>query len=328
MLAKTSPRFCLFTIAVWLSAWPAFGQQYQTLPPNSVVGNVQNQSNPSYAITFNELASQLMVNGGLVKGPAAAGPGHAALFGSTPSVLIDGGGVSGSGTVTQVTCGAGLTGGTFTTSGTCALNTSLAAAAPQGRLTLVSSTPVMTASFFGATAVVYTPYAGNLVPIYDGVSSMVPTPFSEVSQATSDTTKSPAAVAPNSVYDIFCWVDSGTNRCTRGPAWGGSTTRSAGTALTRLNGIWLNSSSITNGPAANRGTYVGTIASNGSSGIDYIFGSAASGGSSASLGVWNAYNRVLTQTSTTDTGTNYNYSSRPSACSGPPQVWRFRSCRV
>jgi len=39
-----------------------------------------------------------------------------------------GGGGSGSGTVTSVTCGTGLTGGTFTTSGTCALTTPVAAA--------------------------------------------------------------------------------------------------------------------------------------------------------------------------------------------------------
>ena len=32
----------------------------------------------------------------------------------------------------------------------------------------------------------------------------------ELSQALSDTTKSPAAAAANSLYDVFVWNDSGT----------------------------------------------------------------------------------------------------------------------
>ncbi len=212
---------------------------------------------------------------------------------------------AGTGTVTSVTANAPLTGGTITTSGNIGVNMPVT---PQGRLTLTSGTPVMTTSVTGATTVYYTPYAGNMVPIYDG-TNMVPTAFAEVSQATTDTTKSPAAVAANSCYDEFAWVDSGTNRVTRGPAWTNVTTRSAGTALTLVNGIFLNSVSITNGPAASRGTYVGTICSNGSSTIDYIFGAAASGGTAAVFNVWNAYNRVAVSTTISDTTTNWNYTT-------------------
>jgi hypothetical protein len=142
-----------------------------------------------------------------------------------------------------------------------------------------------------------------LVPIYDG-TNMVPTVFAEISQATTDSTKSPAAVAASKYYDLFVWNDSGTVRCTRGPAWTNSTTR--GYTLTVVSGISLNTSSITNGPAASRGTWVGTITSNGSSTIDYIFGAAASGGTAAFFGVWNAYNRVPTPTTVTDNGVFYN----------------------
>lgn len=183
-----------------------------------------------------------------------------------------------------------------------------AAIQPGGRITLVSATPVMTTTTSGATTVYYTPYIGNLVPLYDG-TNMIPTAFAEVSQLTTDTTKSPAAVVASSIYDLFAWNDSGTLRVTRGPVWTNATTRSAGTILVRTNGIWLNSVSITNGPAASRGTYVGTIASNGSSAIDYIFGAAASGGTAASLMVWNMYNRVDTGTKVTDNGTSYTYAS-------------------
>lgn len=178
-----------------------------------------------------------------------------------------------------------------------------------GRLTLTSVTPVLTATVSGATTVYYTPYTGQFVPLYDGTSMKMVDVGGELSQATTDATKSPAAVAASSVYDVFVWSDSGTFRATRGPAWTNTTTRSAGTALTRVKGILLNNATITNGPASSRGTYVGTIASNGSSTIDFIFGAAASGGTAAVLNVWNMYNRVSTVTTVTDSGVSYAYAS-------------------
>ncbi len=163
---------------------------------------------------------------------------------------------------------------------------------PQSRITLVSGLAVPTTDQVGIATVWVTPAGGNIIPTFNG-SSFDMTAFAEVSQTAADTTKSPAAVANNSVYDIFCWVDSGTNRCTRGPAWTNDTTRSAGTALVLQNGIWLNSVSITNGPAASRGTYVGSVRSNGTATFDLKFGSVASGGGQAWFGVWNMYNRAF-----------------------------------
>jgi hypothetical protein len=301
---KLTLRFGLLAASLWLAAISsAFAQTFENIPPNSVIGNVLGQSGPSYTVTFPQLAAQLVRTGIVVQGPTSSTPGHAAIFGSIPNSIVDGGAISGTGTVTAVTCGAGLNGGTFNVSGTCSVNMTIA---PQLRVTLTSATPVMTASVAGATTVLVTPYHGNMVLIYDG-TNMLPTAFSEVSQATTDTTKSPAAVAASSVYDIFCWVDSAINRCTRGPAWSNSTTR--GYTLTMVNGILLNTSSITNGPAALRGTYLGTIASNGSSTIDFILGAAASGGTAAVLNVWNAYNRVIVGTTVTDSGAPYTYTS-------------------
>jgi hypothetical protein len=108
---------------------------------------------------------------------------------------------------------------------------------------------------------------------------------------------------------MFVWNDAGTVRVSRGPLWTNDTTRSAGTALTRVNGILLNSVSITNGPAASRGTYVGTIRSNGAGSADWTLGAAASGGTAAFLSVWNAYNRVNITTNVIDSGTSYTYTS-------------------
>lgn len=177
---------------------------------------------------------------------------------------------------------------------------------PLGRLTLASGVPVMATSQAGKTTVYYTPYCGNIVPVYDG-TNMVPTVFSELSQATTDATKSPAAVAASKLYDMFVWNDGGTVRCTRGPAWTNSSTR--GYTLTMVNGILLNTSAITNGPAASRGTWVGTIASNASSTIDFIFGGAASGGLAGVFNVWNAYHRVNVGCTVVDQGAAYTLTS-------------------
>jgi hypothetical protein len=152
-------------------------------------------------------------------------------------------------------------------SGTVALDI---ATSPQGRITLTTAVPVTTSDVTGATTVYYTPYSGNQVPIYNG-STFVMTAFAELSQATTDATKSPAAVAASKVYDLFVWSDSGTIRCTRGPAWTNDTTPGTGAGTSELqmvSGIMTNKNAITNGPGANLGTYVGTIRSDASSQIN------------------------------------------------------------
>jgi hypothetical protein len=155
--------------------------------------------------------------------------------------------------------------------------------------------------------VYYTPYVGDMVPIYDG-SNVVPTIFTELSQATMDTTKSPAAAANNSNYDIFVWNDGGTLRATRGPAWTNDTTRSAATVLVRVRGLLLNNASITNGPAAQRGTYVGTIRTNGSATVDYQFGSVTGNWGAGNFGLWNCYNRVRVSTTIGDSTDSWTYN--------------------
>jgi len=166
---------------------------------------------------------------------------------------------------------------------------------PQGRLTLTAGTPVMTADAAAQTTIRYTPYTGRIVPINDGHVFYAQDIGAELTQTTTDTTKSPAAVAANSNYDLFVWNDAGTVRCTRGPAWTSSTARGTGastTELAQINGVYVNAVAITNGPGQYLGTYVGTVRSNGSSQIDYKLGTAASGTQEAFLGIWNMYNRV------------------------------------
>jgi len=179
---------------------------------------------------------------------------------------------------------------------------------PQGRLTLQTLTPVMTTTQPAKTTIFYTPYVGNRVPIYDG-TSMVMTTFAELSVATTDATKSPAAIGASKVNDWFVWSDAGTVRIGHGPDWTSDTARSAGTALTMVNGILLNNASITNGPAASRGTYVGTTRSNASSQLDWTFGTFGAAAGTALLGVWNCYNRRPVSTTTGTTTANWTYAT-------------------
>jgi hypothetical protein len=179
---------------------------------------------------------------------------------------------------------------------------------PQGRLTLTSGVAVMINSVAAANTLYYTPAGGRYVPIYNGTQFVMADIGAELSQLTTDATKSPSAVAASQVYDIFVWNDSGTIRATRGPAWsagtsGSNTVRGTGagsTSLTMLNGFQVNAVAITNGPAANQGTYVGTIMSDASSLLNMTFGSTSPGGTAALLGVWNAYNRSLMQAKVID----------------------------
>lgn len=182
--------------------------------------------------------------------------------------------------------------------------------APQGRLTLSTGVAVMTATVSAATTIYYTSYVGDQVPIYNGSTwAMTALPGGQISVATSDTTKSPAAIGASKVNDWFVWNDGGTIRIGHGPDWTNDTTRSAGTALVLVNGIYLNNASITNGPAAQRGTYVGTTRSNGSSQLDFIYGGTSAGGTAAFFGVWNTYNRVTVSTFVSDSTSSWTYNS-------------------
>lgn len=178
-----------------------------------------------------------------------------------------------------------------------------------GRLTLTSGTPVLTSNALAATTVYFTPYNGNLIPVtLDGVNFNF-TAFSELSQATTDTTKSPAAVAASKIYDIFVWNDGGTLRATRGPAWSSDTARGTGAGTTELqlvSGFYTNKNAITNGPGANRGTYVGSVRSNASSQIDFNIGGSASGGTAGWIGIWNNFNRRLVYAKSNDSGVSYS----------------------
>jgi len=173
---------------------------------------------------------------------------------------------------------------------------------PGGRLTLTTAVPVTTSDVTGATTIYYSPHRHNVVWLYDGTTWTSST-FSELSQATTDNTKSPAAVANNSNYDLFVWNDAGTLRCTRGFAWTLDTGRGTGagtTELELLDGRHVNKIAITNGPAAQRGLYVGTVRSNGSAQIN---------DSMLLRHVWNKYHRALRPMRRLESTASWAYTS-------------------
>jgi hypothetical protein len=199
-----------------------------------------------------------------------------------------------------------VTGSSSTTVWT-AINASTAAAvvpSPQGRLTLTTGTPVLAADVIAATTVYYTPYSGLLVPIYNG-TSFVPTSI----VAELNATLVASHVASN-IYDFYVFLLNGVPTLGTGPSWSAATagsitagscargTGAGGAALTRLQGIFVNTVSMTmrygNGTtttavAANQGTYVGSMFMDGSNGLVTCH---TAWGSSRKFGIWNAYNRV------------------------------------
>ena len=212
--------------------------------------------------------------------------------------------------------------------GTWAPPTSVVMTVPQGRLTLASGVPVMAPTSCGGSpcsnqgTLYFDAYAGpGYVPYYNGSTDAIDQiAGGEVSSTFASMSQ------PNDVFDVW-WVHSGANRICiatngSGAGWAGDTggsvtARGTGyTQLSRARGYLTNANSITNcfnnatqyGPvAANQATYLGTVATMGSSSVvSFVFGGSGSGGGAAKFGVWNYYNRVLFNTNVLDTGGPYN----------------------
>ncbi len=193
--------------------------------------------------------------------------------------------------------------------------------APQGRLTGVSATPVMTADLSAAGTIYYTPHEGNIVPIYGG-ASYSGYEFSEASIALNSTYQ-----AANGIYDVFAFDHDADGSVTFGfgPSWasgsGGSVgagssargTGAGGAALSRVGGFLLNAVSMTinNGATtysvgANRATYLGTIMVDGTAAkvscrVGY--------GQLRKWGIWNAFNQRPTVLELGDGTASWTYNT-------------------
>ncbi len=200
----------------------------------------------------------------------------------------------------------------------CSPNAAAATAVPPpgGYLTLSSdaSSPIITSDANAGTAVFYTPYVSNQVPIWNGSS------FTLYSTAQLTLTLNAGAHIANTIYDICIFLNNSVPTLATGPAWSnsaaGSGARGTGagtTQLQRVNGLWVNAVAITgiNGGntysiAANQCTYLGSIF------IDSIAGQISatiSFGQNRKWGVWNAYNRQQIEMQIGDSTGAWSYNT-------------------
>lgn len=156
----------------------------------------------------------------------------------------------------------------------------------QGRLTLTTGVPVTTADVTAATTLYYTPYGGDQIGLYDGVSAWAMVNFAETSLDIS-------AYTANKNYDIWAYNNSGT-LALDSTVWTDDSTRA--TALAFQNGIYVKTGATTR-------RYLGTIRITGTTGQTEDSGTKRF--------VWNHYNRSLKPSKITPySGTNtYTTSS-------------------
>jgi len=188
--------------------------------------------------------------------------------------------------------------GTTATAAWSAINASAAVPAvppPQGYLTPTSATAIILSDSSAATAIYYTPFVGNLVPIWNG-ARFVPTEFTELTLALA------SQHTASNIFDVFVFSNDGVLTLATGPAWStptaGSGARGTGagtTQISRLNGFWVNTVAMTgrNGSTtysidANAATYLGSLFIDGTNGQVTCH---RAWGASRKWGIWNAYNR-------------------------------------
>jgi hypothetical protein len=184
---------------------------------------------------------------------------------------------------------------------------------PQGYLTLTSGTPIISGDVSAATAVYYTPFEGNFVPIYDGTRWRL----YEFAELTLTLVSQHVA---NGIYDVFGFLNSGVVTIGTGPVWttvtAGSGARGTGagtTELTRTKGLLHNTvqitarnSSSTYTVAAGRATYLGSIWIDGSAGQITCHRAF---GQNRKWGVWNAYNRKPIHLNGGDSTATWTYTT-------------------
>jgi hypothetical protein len=192
------------------------------------------------------------------------------------------------------------------------------AQSPQGRLTLVNNTPVMTSDVVNATTVYYVPYQGNILATSNGTTVSPAYFFSPLTLTLESTVQT-----SGNIYDIFAFYTASTWYLCTGPAWNSSTSRGTGTGTTQLTqqtGVWLNTKAISNcyyslssvSVPALEGVYLGSIYMTGAGETSMQLQPAAAAGgptNGAFLGVYNAYNRLPITAAAMDSTSSWTYGT-------------------
>jgi hypothetical protein len=204
--------------------------------------------------------------------------------------------------------------------------------APQGRLTLVSGTPVMTSDQTAKSTIYYDCYIGNAVPYYNGSTDALDT-ISGCEVSLTMQTSGTGVTNNDGVFDIW-WVHGGANRiCVAtngsGGGWandiggGGKSNSNRAAAgystIHNTRGYWTNVTALDycyNGTtnygtvAVDQATYLGTIYTTAAGRTGMAFQpSPASGGTGNVLGLYNAYNRVAATAIVRDSSASWTYGS-------------------
>lgn len=197
---------------------------------------------------------------------------------------------------------------------------------PGGRLTLQSHTPVMITTQSNKTTLYYDCYVSNAVVYYNGTSDVAQTiPACEVSTAMQNS--GTGVLNSSDAFDVW-WSGVNSNICVATNGSGGGWIGDGGNISLRGSGFTVldrstrpyttNKNALThcyNGAtdygaiSANQATYLGSFITNAAGQTTWVFGSAASGGGSAILSLWNMYNRVDVSTNVVDSGTSYTYTT-------------------
>lgn len=178
---------------------------------------------------------------------------------------------------------------------------------PQGRLTLTSNTPVMTADATAQSTIYYAPYVGTLLPVGNVMYRV-----GQLSYALNTT-----AHVAGMLYDIGAFNNSGAITLCTAPAWGSSTVRAAPIQRDATNGIWTNPASLTCNlsggsttvtVASGQWTYLGTFyaTANGQTGMAFL-PTPMAGGTNNCLCLSNAYNRVNLLSAERDSTSTWGY---------------------
>lgn len=153
-----------------------------------------------------------------------------------------------------------------------------------GRLTLTTGTPVTISDVLAAVTLYYTPYAGNQIALYDGVTWSIYT-FSELSLSL-------ALATADKNYDVFAYASSGAVAI-ESLVWTSNTARA--TSLTTQDGVLVKS-----GDATRR--YLGTYRTTGTIG--------QCEDSAKKRFVWNYYQRVdRSMQAALETADTWNYTT-------------------
>lgn len=134
-----------------------------------------------------------------------------------------------------------------------------------------------------------------------------------VSSPTTNTFKLVAAAvnADNPAAELqTTGTQSGTHTATAGDDTGAVALGPGGNCeADYLTGIYLNRNNILNGPAAYRGTLLGSVRTDALGTVTWKLGGAAAGGDEALLSVCNIYNEVEVGAEVSDTGPNFTQTS-------------------